>query len=187
MKGKDASNLKVGYSDFTKLCRVSDPEDWGLGLSIREDGVYLKEPPVGLEPAEREALSAHPSGNLKDPLLSFPCTVDQLQFFLEEHGGYGSIDPFDMADWAVKKALAVDIANAEAALGPRQETTYLNIIGGLIELMLGESPAGNKLSAYQNAAAIIDALLIRYEKAPGMSKRNLETKFANAKNSVSGV
>lgn len=92
-----------------------------------------------------------------------------------------------MADWAFKKALASQVANAEAALGPRQETTYLNIIGGLIELMLGESPRGNKLSAYQNTAAIIEALLIRYEKAPGMSKRNLETKFANAKNSISGV
>jgi|GEM_PF-1973465 len=185
MKGKDASSLNVGYSDFTKLCRVSDPEDWGLCLSIREDGVYLKELPAGLEPAERAALSVHPTGNLKDPVLRFPCTVDQLQFFLEEHGGYGSIDPFDMADWAFKKALASQVANAEAALGPRQETTYLNIIGGLIELMLGESPAGKKLSVYENSAAIIDALLAKYENVYGITKRTLDEKFAVAKKRIS--
>lgn len=185
MKGKDASNLKVGYSDFTKLCRVSDPEEWGLGLSIREDGVYLKAPPAGLELAEREALSTHPTGNLKDPVLHFPCTVDQLQFFLEEFGGYGSIDPFDMADWAVKRALTAQVANAEAVLGSRQETTYLNIIGGLIELMLGESPSGKKLSVYENSAAIIDALLAKYENISGISKRTLDEKFAVAKKRIS--
>ncbi|GAA4403165.1 hypothetical protein [Quisquiliibacterium transsilvanicum] len=69
----------------------------------------------------------------------------------------------------------------------RAETTYLNIIGGLIGLMLGKSPGGQPLSVYDSQAAIIAALLAHHEGKPGMSERSLEQKFAAAKRSLTGT
>lgn len=69
----------------------------------------------------------------------------------------------------------------------RAETTYLNIIGGLVGLMLGKSPAGKALSIYESQAAIIEALEAHHEGKPGMSARTLQEKFAAAKRSLNGT
>ena len=95
--------MKIGYSDFTKLLRVEDPESWVDWLIVRKDGVYVKEPPPGLTADERSVLSQHSKGNLELPALSFPCDLTDLQKFLEEQDVYGCLDPFDMADWALGK------------------------------------------------------------------------------------
>lgn len=71
-------------------------------------------------------------------------------------------------------------------LASRAETTYLNIIGGLLALMLGKSPAGNPQSVFDNQAAIISALLGHHADKPGIAQRTLEEKFAAAKRSLTG-
>ena len=71
-----------------------------------------------------------------------------------------------------------------SALGDRAETTYLNIVGGLVALMLGKSPAGKAQSVFDNQAAIIAALLAHHDGKPGISARTLEEKFAAAKRSL---
>jgi hypothetical protein len=63
---------------------------------------------------------------------------------------------------------------------PRSETTYLNIIGAVLELMLSESPGGQTHSVFKNHSAVISALLARHEGSPGFSLRTLEEKFAIA-------
>ena len=70
------------------------------------------------------------------------------------------------------------------APGERSETTYQNIIGGLLGLMLGKTPAGNSQSSFGNQAAIISALLAHHEGKPGISARTLEEKFAASKRSL---
>ncbi|MGZ8927958.1 MAG: hypothetical protein ACXW03_05825 [Methylobacter sp.] len=77
------------------------------------------------------------------------------------------------------------IVEKMAAPGERAETTYLNIIGGLLGLMLGKSPAGKQQSVFDNQAAIISALLGHYEGKRGIAARTLEEKFAAAKRSLS--
>lgn len=67
----------------------------------------------------------------------------------------------------------------------RSETTYLNIIGSLLDLMLSKSPAGKPHSIFENQSAIISALLAYYKNTPGISQRTLEEKFAAAKRSLS--
>ena len=67
--------------------------------------------------------------------------------------------------------------------GARAETTYLNIIGGLLGLLLGSTPAG-KNSVYLNQDAIISGLLGNYLNTPGISSSNLEEKFAKANRSI---
>lgn len=73
---------------------------------------------------------------------------------------------------------------ASAPMKPRAETTYLNIIGGLLDLMLGTTPGGQKGSAYLSQTAIIEALLAHHEKKHGIAKSTLEQKFADARRSI---
>lgn len=71
----------------------------------------------------------------------------------------------------------VDKANAP---GGRSEKTYLNIIGGLLALMLGRSPAGKPQSSFENQSAIISAMLGHYGHIKGMGDSNLEKIMADA-------
>lgn len=66
----------------------------------------------------------------------------------------------------------------------RSETTYLNIIGGLLELLLGESPSGKPYSSFETQDAIIEAMLAYNEDKQGISKRTLQEKFAAAKRNL---
>lgn len=75
----------------------------------------------------------------------------------------------------------VDQANTPS---DRAETTYLNIIGALMALMLGETPAGKPQSVFKNQVAIINALLVHHADKPGISERTLQEKFAAAKRSL---
>lgn len=68
--------------------------------------------------------------------------------------------------------------------GPRERQTLLNIIGGLLTLLLGKTPAGKAQSVFENQAAVIDALLAYFEGKPGISKRTLEEKLAQAKRTL---
>ncbi|MBK7234813.1 MAG: hypothetical protein IPI02_03975 [Sterolibacteriaceae bacterium] len=92
----------VGYADFTRLCRVNDPGNWQPGLRLESDGVYVDVESISganLFHTERSELLQHPKKDLTQPILSFPCSLRELQTFLEQVGAYGCIDPFDMADW----------------------------------------------------------------------------------------
>lgn len=66
----------------------------------------------------------------------------------------------------------------------RLENSYLNIIGGLVNLMLSVTPNGKKISAYNSQSDIIDALLAHYPNKKGLSKRSLEGKFSQAKSNL---
>jgi hypothetical protein len=61
-----------------------------------------------------------------------------------------------------------------------RETTYLNIIGGLLDLLVSGARCGNQ-------TAIIATLLERHRHKPGLSQRTLEEKFAAAKRSLSAT
>lgn len=75
------------------------------------------------------------------------------------------------------------LAEVDAAreLGPRSESTYLNIIGGLLALLLGKSPSGIAYSTFRNTDAVISALLAHYEGRPGLSERTLWAKLSRAR------
>lgn len=79
------------------------------------------------------------------------------------------------------EALSQVASRQDATLGERAETTYLNIIGGLLGLLLGKSPSGNPYSSFKTQAAVIAALLGNYPAKAGLSERTLQQKFAEAK------
>ena len=72
-------------------------------------------------------------------------------------------------------------------LTQRAETTYLNIIGALLDLMLGKSPSGKPYSEFRSQEAIIDALLAHHKGKPGIAERTLAEKFAAAKRSLNAT
>jgi hypothetical protein len=77
------------------------------------------------------------------------------------------------------------MVNSRASdINPRAETTYLNIIGGLLNLMLTESSGGQKGSIYESQSKIIDALLGHHNGKDGIAISTLQQKFAAAKRSI---
>lgn len=78
-----------------------------------------------------------------------------------------------------------DATKVERNLGSRAETTYLNIIGALVHLILGRSPGGRDHSIFNSEAAVIQNLLGTHLGKAGIAKRTLEDKFADAKRSLS--
>lgn len=63
----------------------------------------------------------------------------------------------------------------------RAETTYLNIIGGMLELILGQSPSGTPYSCFKTQEAVVSALVAHHGGTMGITERTLNGKFAVAK------
>lgn len=70
------------------------------------------------------------------------------------------------------------------SLASRERTTYANIIGGLLSLLLGQKANGDPISSYSSQAEIIADLVDRFPTANGISKSNLESKFADANRAI---
>jgi hypothetical protein len=64
---------------------------------------------------------------------------------------------------------------ASDLLSPRAETTYLTIIGALMELVRTPRPGRD------SDAAVIRELIDNYGDKPGIAKSTLEAKFAEAR------
>ena len=69
-------------------------------------------------------------------------------------------------------------------LNERAETTYLNIVGSLLELLLGSSSSGKPYSSFETQEAVISAVLAYHEHKQGISARTLQEKFAAANRSL---
>lgn len=106
--------------------------------------------------ADREALKVQLADRLKawDALHSEFQTLNAARAAAEKHG---------------------------STLGPRSESTYLNIVGGLLTLLLGKSPAGIPYSSFDTLDAVVSALVAHYGDRPGISERTLWSKFAAAR------
>lgn len=76
---------------------------------------------------------------------------------------------------APQQATAAPQDDDKDPLHPKRETTYLNIIGALIELI--QSPRDGR----DGEAAVIREIVDNYGDRPGISKRNLEGVFPLAK------
>jgi len=79
----------------------------------------------------------------------------------------------------LQKRLSSEESEKEKPLGNRAETTYLNIIGALLEVVSGKSPGMSKHPDFISEAKLIEHF--SNFNMPGLSKSNLELKFAEAK------
>lgn len=79
------------------------------------------------------------------------------------------------ADPAPQQATAAPQDDEGKLLHPKRETTYLNAIGALVELIQSPRPGRD------SEAAVIRELLANYGERPGIGKRTLETIFPMAR------
>ncbi|UTW12405.1 hypothetical protein [Marinobacterium rhizophilum] len=72
----------------------------------------------------------------------------------------------------------------QCPLSDRAESTYLHIIGSLLELMLGHSPSGVPYSSFKTQEAIVSALIANHSGIMGITERTLNGKFASARRKI---
>lgn len=86
---------------------------------------------------------------------------------------------------ARKQEAIPSIIDQPAVLSGRSESTYLNIIGGMLGLLLGQSPAGQPYSTFRTQESVISALIAHHDGRLGISERTLQAKFAAANRTLS--
>lgn len=138
------------------------------------DGVFLQEPPSEkfgtgdffqvVDYIERTLdwrdLSWYPVGNLPEHVVLVVRTQSLNNFLKSVETG------------------TLEESVAARPLAPRERSALLRVIGGLVELLLDSRATKAKT---QNASDVIAALVAAYGDKEGISKRNLEGKFAEAK------
>ncbi|MBX5857182.1 hypothetical protein ISE11_18350 [Pseudomonas aeruginosa] len=82
---------------------------------------------------------------------------------------------------ALLKQSKVIPACAQCPISDRAEATYLNIIGAMLELMLGQSPSGTPYSSFKTQEAVVSALVAHHHGVMGIAERTLNGKFATAR------
>lgn len=78
--------IKISRSDFLRMVEPGvggtiDFNHFGEWVKIASDGLYVNtdhEGIVELTPEEAAVISLHPTGNIKEPVLKFPFTINEL-------------------------------------------------------------------------------------------------------------
>lgn len=98
------------------------------------------------------------------------------------HRGLILVERESFITWAKGISSEAELRNLQRdmAISPRSETTYLNILGSLLNLITTTSPGGQKYSIFESQSAIIESILANFPNTPGLSKRTLEDKFGAA-------
>lgn len=76
------------------------------------------------------------------------------------------------------------LAENKQQLSDHSKTSFLNVIGALVDIMLSSSNAGKKHSIFDSQASIVDSITAHYEGVKGLSKRSLDEKFAAGRRSL---
>jgi len=66
-------------------------------------------------------------------------------------------------------------------LSDRAESTYLHIIGAMLDVILGQTPSGAAYSRFTSQDAVISALIAHHGSLMGVTERTLQAKFAQAR------
>jgi hypothetical protein len=85
---------RITYLDFCSIAGVDgyfDPATFFFHV-VRPEGVFLRDY-NGREPTESdmELLRLHPTGNLMEPVFTFPCSVDQMRELFYQYGAYDQL------------------------------------------------------------------------------------------------
>jgi len=156
----DSPDLTIRHVDLKRWMRDHYPEERPVFLFSRRE--RIAHPVITLETGqamlvERQALKAELAQCRR-----------QLQTLQEQHH-------------ALSKQVEVPTACNECSITDRAESTYQHIIGGMLDLMLGQSPAGTHYSCFRTQEAIVSALIAHHDGIMGISERTLNGKFAQAR------
>ncbi|MBT2298182.1 hypothetical protein [Pseudomonas fluorescens] len=76
-------------------------------------------------------------------------------------------------------------ADTTKEISGQSKASFLNVIGALVNTILGSSESGRRHSIFDSQASIVDSITAHYGDVPGLSKRSLDEKFAAARRSLS--
>jgi len=176
---------KAGVTQEIQGLELDDPELTVRHVDLRAwmAHYYPGEKPAFLFDEVERAL--HPAANLEAVSVLLADREAIKSRLAECLNRYGTLH----AEYeALVKTHAHCTASAQPANepGPRSESTYLNIIGGLLALLLGTSPGGVPYSSFRNTEAVVSALLAHHNGRPGISERTLWSKLARARRHLEG-
>ena len=156
----DSPDLTIRHVDLKRWMRDQYPEQRPAFLFSRRE--RIAHPIITLETGqamlvERKALKAE----LKQ------CRR-QLEMLQKQHH-------------VLSNQIEVTPACNKYSITNRAESTYQHIIGGMLDLMLGQSPAGTPYSCFKTQEAIVSALIAHHDGVMGITERTLNGKFAQAR------
>ena len=159
----DSPDLTIRHLDLKRWMRDHYPEERPAFLFSRRE--RIAHPVITLETGqamlvEREALKAELEHCRR-----------QLQTLQEQHH-------------ILSKQSEVIPACNECSITDRSESTYQHIIGGMLDLMLSQSPAGTPYSCFRTQEAVVTALIAHHGGVMGISERTLHGKFAQARRKI---
>lgn len=156
----DSPDLTVRHVDLKRWMRLHYPEQRPGFLFSRSERII--HPFISLETGQAMLIERLA---LKSALEQ---SKRQLRDLQEKHD-------------ALLKQSTVIPACAQYSISDRAEATYLNIIGSMLELMLGQSPSGKPYSSFKTQEAVVSALVAHHSGAMGIAERTLNGKFATAR------
>ncbi len=159
----DTPDLTVRHVDLKRWMRQHYPEQRPGFLFSRSE--RIAHPFISLETGQAMLVERLA---LKSALEQ---SKRQLRDLQEKHDG-------------LLKQSRVIPACSQCPISDRAEATYLNIIGGMLELMLGQSPSGTPYSSFKTQEAVVSALVAHHSGVMGIAERTLNGKFATARRRV---
>lgn len=97
VSAKMRSKIEVSFSDFIRLFQITNPKHWERGLRLNDKGIWIVPTLNGdFAPEELAFLNEHPTKNTRKPVLTFPCTLKQLDAFIKDQGLTGYVNPVDL-------------------------------------------------------------------------------------------
>ncbi len=105
--------------------------------------------------------------------VQLKATETKLQFLIDELKAAG-----------LERESLRKLAENRQQLSDHSKAGFLNVIGALVNTILGSSQAGRKHSIFDSQAAIVDSITAHYGGVAGLSKRSLDEKFAAGRRSL---
>lgn len=156
----DSPDLTVRHVDLKCWMRQHYPEQRPVFLFSRSE--RIAHPSISLETGQAMLVERQA---LKSALEQSKRQLRELQ---------------DKHDALLKQSTVIP-ACGQCPISDRAEATYLNIIGGMLELMLGQSPSGAPYSCFKTQEAVVSALVAHHHGVMGIAERTLNGKFATAR------
>jgi len=75
----------ISWVDFIDICEIDDTEDFFWGLRVDKDGVWVRDISNHRSLSIQELAAIRPRSGWDRPMLSFPCSPEELRKFLEDN------------------------------------------------------------------------------------------------------
>jgi hypothetical protein len=90
----------------------------------------------------------------------------------------------ELAAAGLERETLRSLADRTNEVSGQSKAGFLNVIGALVNTMLGSSESGRRHSIFDSQASIVDSITSHYGEVPGLSKRSLDEKFAAGRRSL---